>query len=228
MSGSHRPVYSIGAASKALGVPAATLRTWQDRYGVVLPERSNGGHRLYSQEQLDQLRFVAQQVAGGLSPADAHRLLGHRLSQAGELQAGSSGGGSSGRGRPLIMLAERDRYAAGFAEHFLRAEGYDVALELDADGALATSAELSPDLATVDLLISGGRGLELCRRLRARVPILAASTLDLRDAALEAGAAAFLRKPVEPPRLVSAVRDLLDRSTLRSRGGILGPSTAIT
>jgi DNA-binding transcriptional MerR regulator len=212
MSGSDRPTYSIGAAAKALGVPAATLRTWQGRYGVVLPERSSGGHRLYSQDQLEQLRFVAEQVAAGLSPGDAHRLLGDRLSHGAEM--GPTPRPSSDR--PLIMLAERDHHAADFAEHFLRAEGYEVAIELDADGALATSTGRSPDLAVVGLLISGGRGLELCRRLRPYVPVLATGTLDLRDAALEAGASAFLRKPIEPLRLVAAVRDLLGRTGRRS------------
>jgi DNA-binding transcriptional MerR regulator len=226
MSGLHRPVYSIGAAAKVLGVPAATLRTWQGRYGVVLPERSGGGHRLYSQAQLEQLRFVAEQVAAGLSPGDAHRLLDDRLSH----RAGIHPGRPSGD-RPLIMLAERDRHAAEFAEHFLRTEGYEVALELDADGALAASAQLSPDLAVVGLLISGGRGLELCRRLRAHVPVLATSTLDLRDAALEAGASAFLRKPVEPLQLVCAVRDLLGRAGRRGTpagSGIVGSQAAAT
>jgi len=226
-------VYSIGAAAKVLGVPAATLRTWQGRYGVVLPERSSGGHRLYSQDQLEQLRFVAEQVAVGLSPADAHRLLDERLSHgAGRLSHGAGPRPARpGSGRPLIMLAERDRHAADLAEHFLRAEGYEVALELDAEGALATSAELSPDLAVVGMLISGGRGLELCRRLRVYVPVLATSTLDLHDAALEAGASAFLRKPVEPLRLVSAVRDLLARAGRRGTqaGGVfLGSNAAVT
>jgi hypothetical protein len=47
--------------------------------------------------------------------------------------------------------------------------------------------------------------------------VLAISTFDLRDEALEAGAAAFLRKPLEPLRLVSVVRDLLGQSAyLRS------------
>ncbi len=215
MSGSHRPLYSIGAASKVLGVPAATLRTWQDRYGVVQPERSTGGQRLYSRDQLEQLRFLAEQVAAGAAPADAHRLLDERL-------AGGAGLGTArpGSERPVILLAERDRYAADFAEYFLRSEGYEVALELDADGALARAAELPVALATVDLLISGGRGLELCRQLRANAdaPILATSPLDMGNAALEAGASAFLPKPIHPPRLVSAVGDLLGRSAF-ARGG---------
>jgi len=87
-------------------------------------------------------------------------------------------------------------------------------------GALTKALEVSPDLVKVDLLISGGRGLELCRKLSARsdCPILAICTLELRDAALGAGASAFLQRPIEPLQLVSTVQDLLGRSAFIRRG----------
>ena len=72
----------------------------------------------------------------------------------------------------------------------------------------------------IDLLISGGSGLQLCRqlKLRSRVPVLAISTLETSDQALEAGADGFLQKPLDPLQLVSAVKDLLGASAfLRSR-----------
>ena len=72
----------------------------------------------------------------------------------------------------------------------------------------------------IDLLISGGSGLQLCRQLkqRSRVPVLAISTLETSDQALEAGADGFLQKPLDPLQLVSAVKDLLGASAfLRSR-----------
>src|SRR3954454_10520398 len=74
-AGGDRGVYSIGAVARMLGVPAATIRNWEERYAAVVPERSEGGHRLYSRDQVDELRFVAAEVSGGLSAADAHRLL---------------------------------------------------------------------------------------------------------------------------------------------------------
>jgi len=116
----------------------------------------------------------------------------------------------------LILLAEQDRYAADFAEYFLRTEGYDVALVTDADDAIAAMRHNAPDLAVIDLLLSGGRGLALCAQLRktSAVPILAISTLALRDEALDAGASAFLRKPVDSLRLVAAIQDLVGRSAL--------------
>ena len=38
---------SIGGLARATGVPAATLRSWEDRYGFPRPQRLAGGHRRY-------------------------------------------------------------------------------------------------------------------------------------------------------------------------------------
>jgi DNA-binding response OmpR family regulator len=65
-------------------------------------------------------------------------------------------------------------------------------------------------------MISGGRGVELCRRLKQLEagPVLAISVLEARDEALAAGADAFLQKPLDPLELVSTVKDLLGASAL--------------
>ena len=75
-----RPVYSIGAAAKIVDVPTATLRAWEDRYGVIKPKRSEGSQRLYSRNQVEQLKFIKAQIDSGVSAADAHRLLSQGLS----------------------------------------------------------------------------------------------------------------------------------------------------
>ena len=41
--GGGRGVYSIGAVARMLGIPAATIRNWEERYGTIVPERSPGG-----------------------------------------------------------------------------------------------------------------------------------------------------------------------------------------
>lgn len=204
------PIYSIGAVERMLDIPAATIRNWEDRYGLVTPERSNGGHRLYTREQVEQLRFVKGGLARGLQPAEAHRLLGEQLERVSGFRADER----EDAPRLLILLAERDPYAAEFAEFFLQTEGYDVTLALDADDAARTLEQLLPQLAVVELLISGGRGADLCQRLKeAGVPAcLVISTLDARDQALAAGADAFLRKPLDPLQFVSTVKDLLGKS----------------
>ena len=193
-----------------VGVPAATLRNWEERYGLVRPERTRGGHRLYSRDQVEQVRFLALQVQQGLQAAEAHRLLAERMTP-GE---GGLFPRPEAEGTLLILLAERDPYAAEFAEFFLRTEGYDVVVALDAEDAAQLADERSPQLAVVELLISGGRGGELCRRLKdnGAAGCLAVSSLDAREEALEMGADAFLQKPLDPLRLVSTVKDLLGAS----------------
>ena len=205
----ERPIYSISAAARMLGVPVSTLRTWEERYKLVVPERNASGHRLYSRDQVEQLKFVKASMATGVSAADAHRLLAER--------AEDSYPGSALRGprtRLLILLADRDLYSAEYQEYFLRTEGFEVEVTLDVGAARESFRKHPPSLAVVDLLISGGTGLDLVRTFKKRdeVPVIAISELASRDEALEAGADAFLAKPVDPLHLVSTVRDLLGSS----------------
>jgi CheY-like chemotaxis protein len=205
-----RPIYSIGAVSQMVGVPVGTLRTWGQRYGVVVPDRSQGGHRLYTRDQLEQLRFVIDKISAGLTPADAHRLLSEHLASRSLPRAE----GGTRASTLLILLAESDSYTAELAEYFLRTEGYDVVLATNTDDAVARAEELNPNVVIVDLLISGARGIDLCSQLanRGGNAVLAVSSLELQDQALRAGASAFLSKPIRPLQLVSAVKDLLGRS----------------
>ena len=204
-----RPIYSIGAVAGMLGVEPATLRAWEERYGVVVPTRSQGGQRIYSRDELEQLRFLVDELEGGASAADAHRVLAGRLGGASSLSRPDPGGVTI-----VVLLAERDRYAAELLEYFLRTEGYDVCVAFDPPVAEQLFVDRQPELSVVDLMMSGG-GLDLCRRLaRGGAPVLAMSAVNLSDAALAAGASAFLPKPVVPLEFVSTVRDLLGSSAL--------------
>jgi DNA-binding transcriptional MerR regulator len=214
---SDQPVYSIGAVGNMLSVPTSTLRAWEERYGIVAPQRSAGSQRLYSRNQVEQLRFVKAQIDSGLSAADAHRLLGQEL-EAGRVPALLDDDPSAPRS--LVLIAERDPYAAELAEYFLRTEGYDVFTAMDANQARAAFEERSPHLVIIDLLISGGAGFRLCREFSSggTTQLLAVSALESAEEAMHAGASAFLRKPLEPLQLVSAVRDLLGTSALARPG----------
>ena len=205
----ERSIYSIGALARMLGLSPATLRTWEERYGVVVPERSSGSQRLYSRDNLDQLRFVRDQMQVGLSAADAHRALAERIASDPQTDAEPHEPGER-----RILLVERDPYAAELAEYFLRTEGYDVHVVRAIADAERIVREQSIDLAIVDLMIGGGAGLALCDQLSALMPVLAVSALDQHDRALEAGAQAFIRKPFDSLGLVSATRDLVGTSAI--------------
>ncbi len=178
-----------------------------------MAERSEGGRRLYTRDQLHQLQFVKERLDEGLSAADAHRLLAER-------QAGAEPIGAPGALNPptpmLVLVAENDRHGAELNDFFLRAEGYEVEIALTAEDAEEKFASQDPALSIVELMISGGVGRELCERLKQRrgTPVLCVSTLDLGEQALAAGADAFLKKPLEPLQLVATVKGLLGRTGL--------------
>src|SRR5215472_19074824 len=98
-----RPLYSISAVARMVAVPVATLRTWEERYALVVPDRNASGHRLFSRGQVEQLRFVKMHMAEGMSAADAHRLLAERIGTG--LPMATPDGHSP---RLLILLAEHD------------------------------------------------------------------------------------------------------------------------
>ena len=208
-----RPIYSIGAVARMLGVETSTLRAWEERYGVVIPTRSQGSQRVYSRDELERLRFVVDLVDAGTSPADAHRLLAEQLESTLDLRQPDPEGVTI-----VILLAERDRYAAELIEYLLRTEGYEVCVAFDPAGAEQLSAARRPALSIVDLMITGG-GVDLCARLArdGEAPVLAMAALDLADEALAAGASAFLAKPIVALQFVSTVRDLLGSSALTQR-----------
>jgi CheY-like chemotaxis protein len=187
------------------------LRAWEERYGVVVPTRSAGAQRLYSRDQIDQLRFVQRLVGSGLQPAEAHRLLAQQLRDGATVVPP----GPDETRRAVVLVAERDVYAAEFVEYLLRTEGYDVLVALDVDDALEAYDRRTPDIVMVDLIIDGGVGVELCGRLHeAGASVIATSSLDLASVAIAAGADAFLRKPLDPLQVMSTIKDLGRTSAL--------------
>jgi methanogenic corrinoid protein MtbC1 len=56
---------TIGALSRATGIPIETLRTWEARYGFPIPERRPSGHRLYPTQFVPRLRRIAEAIARG-------------------------------------------------------------------------------------------------------------------------------------------------------------------
>ena len=54
-------------------MPTATLRSWNQRYGVGPPEHSPGQHRLYSETDIAIVRRMYELIAQGASPRSAAR-----------------------------------------------------------------------------------------------------------------------------------------------------------
>ena len=64
----------IGELARRTGVSAELLRAWERRYGLLRPERSSGGYRLYSAEDERSVGTMTGALGRGISAAEAAKL----------------------------------------------------------------------------------------------------------------------------------------------------------
>lgn len=64
----------IGELSRRTGVPEATLRAWERRYSLLRPDRSEGGFRLYADDDIARVRSMREHLDRGVSASEAARL----------------------------------------------------------------------------------------------------------------------------------------------------------
>jgi DNA-binding transcriptional MerR regulator/methylmalonyl-CoA mutase cobalamin-binding subunit len=68
------PRFRIGQLAGRTGVGAERLRKWEARYGLLEPERSDGGFRLYSLEDERRVRLMQRHLSKGYAAAEAAEL----------------------------------------------------------------------------------------------------------------------------------------------------------
>ena len=64
---STTPAFNLKVVLKETGLAADTLRAWERRYGLPMPQRSAGGHRLYSQRDIETIKWLMKRQEEGLS-----------------------------------------------------------------------------------------------------------------------------------------------------------------
>ncbi len=67
----HSAIYNIKAVVTQTGLNPATIRAWERRYGLPVPQRSHGGHRQYSQHDIDTLKWLIARQEEGMSISHA-------------------------------------------------------------------------------------------------------------------------------------------------------------
>ncbi len=79
----HLPTFNLKAVVRETGLKQDTLRAWERRYGIPQPERTSGGHRVYSQRDIDVLKWLVARQNEGLTISRAVDLW-HRLEAEGQ------------------------------------------------------------------------------------------------------------------------------------------------
>lgn len=119
-------------------------------------------------------------------------------------------------GRGTILVVERDPHVRVLETFFLTEAGYAVEFADDGASALEKARTLRPDLLITEIMVPALDGLSLCRHLKEDpetrgIMVLIFSILTASARARDAGADAFLRKPLAEQKLVDTVRQLLAR-----------------
>ncbi|MFP4154233.1 MAG: MerR family transcriptional regulator [Halothiobacillaceae bacterium] len=71
----HDGLYPIRAVAQMTGINPITLRAWERRYGLIRPLRTDSGHRLYSQRDVDRIRRILELSEQGVALAQVSRVL---------------------------------------------------------------------------------------------------------------------------------------------------------
>lgn len=77
------PTFNLKAVIQETGLRPDTLRAWERRYGLPQPDRTEGGHRLYSRHDIETLKWLVARQQEGLSISRAVDLW-HRLGSEGQ------------------------------------------------------------------------------------------------------------------------------------------------
>lgn len=143
-------------------------------------------------------------------------------------------GTSSGTSRGKVLVVDDNPVTVAMLEKFLKNKGYQVVSATDAVQALNADLPFVPDVVLMDVIMPHLSGIELTRMLKTgmsehdiRVIILTSLQGDEhRQKALAAGADAFLTKPVQPSKLLEAVREQVAGTragkAIRELGEIIG------
>jgi CheY-like chemotaxis protein/two-component sensor histidine kinase len=111
----------------------------------------------------------------------------------------------------LVMVVDDDPNARDLLAATVRREGYRVIEATDGESALALAREWHPDIVTLDVLMPRMDGWAVLTAFKsdselAEIPVIIVTVLADRGIAVSLGAAEFLTKPVDRPRLAATIR----------------------
>ena len=121
---------------------------------------------------------------------------------------------------PRISIVEDDPSVARAVSRLCRSAGYAVEAFESAEEFLDTGGSENTECLILDVHLPGLSGIQLQARLvenRKRVPIVFITAFEsarTKDVALELGARAFLRKPLDSEKLLAVIQNVLEENAI--------------
>ena len=181
-----KTIYTTHEVSRLLHVNPRSVINWIEQ-SLLSSYRTPGGHRRIRHDDL--LAFLRKhQIPTPASLID---------------------------GQFYVLIVDDEQEITDLIRTFLeRQGGYDISSASDGITALIEVGRVKPDLLILDLMIPGVDGIEVCRRIKAdstnKAAIIAVSgTAENEKKVLQAGADAFMLKPIDLDRLYTEAQRLL-------------------
>jgi DNA-binding response OmpR family regulator len=132
-------------------------------------------------------------------------------------------GDADSGGRAVILVVEKEPEVRELEKYFLESAGFEVEFAEDGEVALEKVRSLQPDVVITEMLVPKVDGLVLCRSIKGdevsgNPAVLVFSFLAAEGRAREAGADAFLMKPLARRALIETVEELLRQHRERTDG----------
>jgi CheY-like chemotaxis protein len=181
-----KSIYTTHDLSRLLHVNPRSVINWIEQ-DLLQSFRTPGGHRRVRHDDL--LAFLRK----------------HKIPMPGALAGGSFS----------VLVVEDEAEVAKMIQTFLEGQpGYRVNTAEDGISALMSVGRDRPDLMILDIKIPGVDGIEVCRKIKAdpkgKTAIIAISgQADNGSKAIEAGADAFITKPLDLEALLAQIKKLL-------------------
>jgi excisionase family DNA binding protein len=181
-----KTIYTTHEVSRLLHVNPRSVINWIEQN--LLPSyRTPGGHRRIRREDL--LAFLRK----------------HQIPTPASLVDGKFS---------ILIVDDEEEIVNIVKTYFVRQGTYEIASASDGITALIEVGRVKPDLLILDIMIPGVDGVEVCRRIKAgsanKTAIIAVSGMaENEKKILDAGADAFMSKPVDLDKLYAEARRLL-------------------
>jgi DNA-binding response OmpR family regulator len=125
----------------------------------------------------------------------------------------------------LVLVVDDEDLTRQMLSMLLKLDGHDCMEAEDGLEALEKALKYGPDAIILDVMMPNMDGITVCKKLRenpqtALVPIImlsGRSSVDAEGEGLEAGANAYLRKPMDPKEMLRLLKDLMERAPITVR-----------
>lgn len=116
-----------------------------------------------------------------------------------------------------ILIVEDEKDIARVLQMRLKKEGYKTTIAMDGLTAVQTTHKAKPDLIILDLMIPGGDGLSVLKRIKMSantnmIPVIILTSnqdLDYKNKVMEEGPDAFISKPYDAQMLLDEIKRLI-------------------